>query len=130
MSQDLREAGLREVLNYGHTLGHAVEKVEGYRWRHGEAVSVGLVYAAELSHAAGRLDAAGVARHRTVLTSVGLPTSYDGSRWPDLLAAMRVDKKARGSVLRFVVLDAIGRPGRLEGPDDSLLARAFERIAT
>ncbi len=130
VAHDLRESGLREVLNYGHTLGHAVEKVEGYRGRHGEAVSVGLVYAAELSHAAGRLDADGVARHRSVLASVGLPTSYDGSRWPDLLAAMRVDKKARGSVLRFVVLDAIGRPGRLEGPDDSLLARAFERIAT
>jgi 3-dehydroquinate synthase len=130
VSQDLRESGPREVLNYGHTLGHAVEKVEGYRWRHGEAVSVGLVYAAELSHAVGRLDADGVARHRSVLASVGLPTSYDGSRWPELLAAMRVDKKARGAVLRFVVLDAVGRPGRLEGPDDSLLERAFERIAT
>jgi 3-dehydroquinate synthase len=130
VSQDLRESGPREVLNYGHTLGHAVEKIEGYRRRHGEAVAVGLVYAAELSHAAGRLDAVGVARHRSVLAAVGLPTTYDGSRWPDLLAAMRVDKKARGSVLRFVVLDAIGRPGRLEGPDDSLLARAFERIAT
>jgi 3-dehydroquinate synthase len=130
VSADLRESGPREVLNYGHTLGHAVEKVEGYRGRHGEAVSVGLVYAAELSHASGRLDADGVARHRAVLSSLGLPTSYDGSRWPELLAAMRVDKKARGAVLRFVVLDAIGRPGRLEGPEDSLLERAFERIAT
>lgn len=130
VSQDLREAGLREILNYGHTLGHAVELVEGYRWRHGEAVSVGLVYAAELAREVGRLDDASVARHRDVLTGLGLPTTYDGSRWPDLLAAMRVDKKARGSVLRFVVLDAIGRPGRLEGPDDDLLGRVFERIAT
>jgi 3-dehydroquinate synthase len=130
VSQDLRESGPREVLNYGHTLGHAVEKVECYRVRHGEAVSVGLVYAAELSHAVGRLDADGVARHRSVLASIGLPTTYDGSRWRDLLAAMRVDKKSRGSTLRFVVLDAIGRPGRLEGPDDSLLERAFERIAS
>ncbi len=130
VTRDLREAGLREVLNYGHTLGHAVEKAEGYRWRHGEAVAVGLVYAAELARAAGRLDDDAVARHRAALTAVGLPTSYDGSRWPELLAAMRVDKKARGTTLRFVVLDAIGRPGRLEGPDDALLARAFERIAT
>jgi len=130
VSQDLREAGLREILNYGHTLGHAVELAEGYRWRHGEAVSVGLVYAAELARAVGRLDEADVARHRDVLTGLGLPTTYDGSRWPDLLAAMRVDKKARGSVLRFVVLDGIGRPGRLEGPDDDLLGRVFERIAT
>ncbi len=130
VSQDLRESGLREVLNYGHTLGHAVEKVEGFRRRHGEAVSVGLVYAAELARAAGRLDADAVARHRSVLSAVGLPTSYDRAGWPELLAAMRVDKKARGAMLRFVVLDAIGRPGRLEGPDESLLAEAFERIST
>ena len=124
---DLRESGEREVLNYGHTLGHAVEKVEGFRRRHGEAVSVGLVYAAELAAAVGRLDAEAVERHRAVLSSVGLPTTYDG-HWPDLLAAMRVDKKARGSVLRFVVLDGIARPGRLEGPDDALLAATYERI--
>jgi 3-dehydroquinate synthase len=130
VSQDLRESGLREVLNYGHTLGHAVEQVEQYQWRHGEAVSVGLVYAAELAHAVGRLDDASVARHRGLLGGLGLPTTYDRSRWPELLAAMRVDKKARGSTLRFVVLDAIGRPGRLEGPDDSLLAQVFERIAS
>jgi 3-dehydroquinate synthase len=124
---DLRESGEREVLNYGHTLGHAVEKVEGFRRRHGEAVSVGLVYAAELAAAVGRLDDEAVERHRAVLSSVGLPTTYDGP-WPDLLAAMRVDKKARGSVLRFVVLDGIARPGRLEGPDDGLLAATYERI--
>jgi 3-dehydroquinate synthase len=126
---DLREAGPREILNYGHTLGHAVEKVESYRWRHGEAVSVGLVYAAELAHAAGRLDAAGVARHRELLGGLGLPTAYDGGRWPELLAAMRVDKKARGAALRFVVLDGLGRPGRLEDPDEALLELAFERMA-
>ena len=124
---DLRETGDREVLNYGHTLGHAVEKVEQFRWRHGEAVSVGLVYAAELAAAVGRLGPDVVARHRAVLSAVGLPTTYDGP-WPELLAAMRVDKKARGSVLRFVVLDGVGRPGRLEGPDDDLLAAAYERI--
>jgi len=124
---DLRESGDREVLNYGHTLGHAVEKVEQFRWRHGEAVSVGLVYAAELAAAVGRLTADVVARHRAVLSAVGLPTTYDGP-WPELIAAMRIDKKARGSVLRFVVLDGVGRPGRLEGPDDELLAATYERI--
>jgi len=124
---DLRESGDREVLNYGHTLGHAVEKVEQYQWRHGEAVSVGLVYAAELAAAVGRLTPDVVQRHRAVLSAVGLPTTYDGP-WPDLLAAMRIDKKARGSVLRFVVLDGVGRPGRLEGPDDDLLAATYERI--
>jgi 3-dehydroquinate synthase len=129
VGRDLRESGPREILNYGHTLGHAVEVVESYRWRHGEAVSVGLVYAAELAHAAGRLDAADVARHRELLGGLGLPTAYDGGRWPELLAAMRVDKKARGAVLRFVVLDGLGRPGRLEDPDEALLELAFERIA-
>jgi 3-dehydroquinate synthase len=129
VARDLREGGLREVLNYGHTLGHAIEKVEGYRRRHGEAVSIGLVYAAELAGLAGRLDPESVARHRAVLSAVGLPTSYDGHRWPQLLEAMRVDKKSRGATLRFVVLDGIARPGRLEGPADSLLTSAFERLA-
>ena len=130
VASDLRESGPREVLNYGHTLGHAIEQVEEFRWRHGEAVSVGLVYAAELAQAVGRLDESSVFRHRRVLAGLGLPTSYDGRRWPDLLAAMRRDKKARGSTLRFVVLDGIGRPGRLEGPDDELLTRVFEKVSS
>ena len=127
VTDDLRETGAREVLNYGHTLGHAVELVEKYRWRHGEAVSVGLVYAAELAAAVGRLPADVVQRHRAVLSSLGLPTTYDGP-WPAVRDAMRVDKKARGATLRFVVLDGIGRPGRLEGPDDDLLAATYERL--
>ncbi len=94
---DLRESGVREVLNYGHTLAHAIEKVEGYRWRHGHAVSVGLVYAAELARLAGRLDAATAARHRAVLTALDLPTGYHADAWPRLLATMRVDKKARAA---------------------------------
>jgi 3-dehydroquinate synthase len=130
VSQDLRESGLREILNYGHTLGHAIEKVEDFRWRHGAAVSVGLVFAAELAHAVGRLDADDVARHRHLLGGLGLPTSYDAGRWPELLAAMRVDKKARGAVLRFVVLDGIGRPGRLDGPDENLLADVFRKVSS
>ena len=110
VSQDLREAGLREILNYGHTLGHAIEKVEQYRWRHGEAVSVGLVYAAELAHEVGRLDAADVARHRDVLTAVGLPTTYDRSRWPAPARrhAGRQEGPRRGAALR--------RPGRHREP--------------
>src|SRR5665647_436909 len=119
---DLREAGLREILNYGHTFGHAIEQVERYTWRHGAAVSVGMVFAAELARLAGRLSDEDVARHRTVLTSVGLPTTYRGDRWEQLLAVMRRDKKTRGDLLRFVVLDGIGTPGRLEGPDPALLA--------
>jgi 3-dehydroquinate synthase len=129
VSADFREAGLREVLNYGHTFGHAVETVERYEWRHGAAVSVGMVYAAELARLAGRLDEVAVARHRAVLGALGLPTTYRGDRWPQLLEVMRRDKKNRGALLRFVVLDRIGRPSRLEGPDPSLLHAAYAEIS-
>ena len=129
VGQDLREAGLREILNYGHTFGHAVEQVEGYRWRHGAAVSVGLVYVAELAALAGRLDASLVERHRAVLTSLGLPTSYRQDRWDQLLTAMRRDKKTRGDLLRFVILTGLAQPERLEGPDPALLHAAYTRLA-
>jgi 3-dehydroquinate synthase len=126
---DLREAGLREVLNYGHTFGHAVELVERYQWRHGAAVSVGMVYVAELARLAGRLPEAVVDRHRAVLGALGLPTTYRGDRWPQLLEAMRRDKKSRGDRLRFVVLDDVARPSRLEGPDPSLLVAAYAEVS-
>ncbi|GAA0809408.1 3-dehydroquinate synthase [Spirilliplanes yamanashiensis] len=125
---DLRESGLREILNYGHTLAHAIEKVEGYTWRHGHAVAVGTVYAGELSRLAGRLDDATAARHRAVLELLGLPTSYAGE-WAGLLKTMRVDKKARADRLRFVVLDGLAKPGILDGPDDALLERAYAAVA-
>ncbi|MEV6371110.1 3-dehydroquinate synthase [Micromonospora musae] len=129
VSGDLRESGVREVLNYGHTLGHAIEKVEGYRWRHGDAVAVGVVYAGALGRLTGRLDEATARRHRTAMAALGLPTSYPADAWPQLLAAMRVDKKARGNRLRFVVLDGLARPAILEGPDDALLLAAYEEVA-
>jgi 3-dehydroquinate synthase len=128
VGQDLRESGLREVLNYGHTLGHAVELVERYQWRHGAAVAVGMVFAAELARLAGRLDEAVVDRHRSVLGSLGLPLTYRGDRWPQLLDAMRRDKKTRGDLLRFVVLDGLARPSRLKGPDPALLQAAYAQI--
>jgi 3-dehydroquinate synthase len=129
VSADLRESSLREVLNYGHTLGHAIERREQYRWRHGSAVSVGLVFAAELARLAGRLDDETAARHRAVLASVGLPTGYDADALPELLDGMRRDKKTKAGMLRFVVLDGLAKPGRLEGPDPTLLAAAYEAVA-
>jgi 3-dehydroquinate synthase len=128
VSEDLRESGLREILNYGHTLGHAIERREAYRWRHGDAISVGLVFAAELGRLAGRLDDATAARHREVLTSLGLPVTYQASAWPQLRDAMRVDKKTRGSQLRFVVLDGLAKPGILAGPDDEMLRAAYAAV--
>ncbi|WP_214320030.1 3-dehydroquinate synthase [Nonomuraea sediminis] len=124
---DLRESGLREILNYGHTLAHAVERHENYRMRHGEAVAIGMVYAAVLSRLSGRADL--VDRTRAILTSVGLPVSYRADAWPALREHMRLDKKNRGAKQRFVVLDELARPARLEGPTEELLEAAYEEVA-
>jgi 3-dehydroquinate synthase len=119
----------REALNYGHTLGHAVERVERYRFRHGAAVAIGMTYAAELARLAGKLDEATADRHRTVLELVGLPTRYRGGVWPQLLEGMKVDKKSRGDQLRFVVLEGLGRPAILRAPDPGLLTAAYDEIS-
>ena len=129
VAADLRESSLREILNYGHTLGHAIERREQYRWRHGFAVSVGLVFAAELARLTGRLDDDTAARHRAVLESVGLPTRYAAEALPELVNTMLGDKKTRSGVLRFVVLDGLATPGRLEGPEPDLLLAAYNAVA-
>jgi 3-dehydroquinate synthase len=129
VAADEKESALREILNYGHTLGHAIERRERYRWRHGAAVSVGLVFAAELARMAGRLDDACVRRHRDVLTALGLPVSYDAGALPELMKYMAGDKKTRSGTLRFVVLDGLAKPSRLEGPDPALLAAAYAEVS-
>ncbi|MBU2666727.1 3-dehydroquinate synthase [Actinoplanes bogorensis] len=129
VSVDLKESGLREILNYGHTLGHAIEKREKYTWKHGHAVSVGMIFAGALGHLSGRLSFDVASQHRAVLESVGLPVSYSADAWPELLSAMRVDKKARAATLRFVVLDGLAKPGILSGPSEELLARAYAEVA-
>ncbi|WP_051951774.1 3-dehydroquinate synthase [Actinacidiphila yeochonensis] len=129
VSADLKESGPREFLNYGHTLGHAIEKNERYSWRHGAAVSVGMVFAAELGRLAGRLDDATADRHRAVLASLGLPLTYRGDQWPRLLENMRLDKKSRGNLLRFIVLNGLARPVVLEGPDPAMLLAAYGEVA-
>ena len=129
VAADEKESQLREILNYGHTLAHAIERRERYQWRHGAAVAVGLVFAAELGRLAGRLDDETAQRHRSILEALGLPVSYDADALPQLLEAMLGDKKTRAGVLRFVVLDGLAKPGRLEGPDPSLLAAAYAEVA-
>lgn len=130
VSEDFRENGLREILNYGHTLGHAIEYAERFQWRHGAAVAIGMVYAAELARLTGRLPDAVVDRHRSILTSLQLPISYPTGRWQTLLAVMKRDKKARGALLRFIVLDDIAKPTVLTGPDESLLYAAYQEIGS
>lgn len=126
VSEDLKESGLREILNYGHTLGHAIEKLERYRWRHGDAVSVGLMYAAILGRRTGRVDV--VDRMRAVLTSLDLPVTYRRDAWPALLPAMRVDKKARGTALRFVLLNEVAKPETVQVDDEAMLHDAYEEL--
>lgn len=129
VAEDFREQGLRETLNYGHTLGHAIELAERYKWRHGAAVSIGMVFAAELARVNGRLSMAEVQRHRDILSSLGLPVTYPAGKWPQLLANMRIDKKARAGNLRFIVLDEIGKPRIMHAPTDEILFTAFQEIA-
>jgi 3-dehydroquinate synthase len=130
VSADLREAGRREILNYGHTLGHAIERLEDYRIRHGEAVAIGMVYAAEVGRLTGRLAAETVQRHRRVLAAVGLPTACPPGAWPALRATMALDKKARGAGLRLVILEDLGRPVLVADPPEELLAQAYAAVAT
>jgi 3-dehydroquinate synthase len=131
---DLKETGGadghpgREALNYGHTLAHAIERAEGYAIRHGEAVAIGCVYVAELARRTGHLADDVADRHRAAFGRVGLPTTYDGASFETLEAAMRVDKKSRGSQLRFVVLSDLARPVILAGPSESDLREAFKAI--
>lgn len=128
VSSDLKEQGLREFLNYGHTLGHAIEQIEHFRWRHGNAVAVGMVFAAELSNLLGYIDRDLVDYHRSLLGALGLPTSWGGGAWSDVLALMHRDKKARGNMLRFVVLDRVGHVIHLENPPMEAVEEAFRRI--
>ena len=128
VSADFKESGLREILNYGHTLGHAIELNERYQWRHGAAISVGMMFVAELARIAGRLDDETVERHRRVLTMIGLPTTYQSSEFEKLLAAMQRDKKSRAGQLRFVVLDAIGKPTIMNAPTPEMLHAAYQEI--
>ncbi len=118
----------REALNYGHTMGHAIERAEGYRMRHGEAVSVGAVFVAELARLAGVLDEATAARHATAFGRVGLPTGYAGAGYDELRAAMAVDKKSRGDQLRFVVLHDLADPRVLAGPSEEHLRAAYDAM--
>jgi 3-dehydroquinate synthase len=116
----------REVLNYGHTMGHAVEQASDYALRHGEAVSIGCVYVAELARAAGILDDAVADRHAAVLSRLGLPTGWAGASYDDLRARMAVDKKSRGTSLRFVVLADLARPRILTDPPEEHLRAAYD----
>ena len=129
VSSDFKESFGREVLNYGHTLGHAVERHSKYALRHGEAVSIGLVFAAYLSQIHCGLDEQIVQQHIWLLEKVGLPTTYERAALPQLQALMSVDKKSRGNTLRFVGISGVGKTQRIEGLSSDEVAHAYEKIA-
>ncbi len=127
VADDERESGRRAVLNYGHTLAHALEAHGGYDLRHGEAVAVGLVYAAELACRAGRIDARRVEEHRRVVGGYGLPTSLPpGADAPGLVELFSRDKKAVDGVT--FMLDGPHGIEAVTGLDPALMLETLEAI--
>jgi len=129
VSADFKESFTREILNYGHTLGHAVERDSNYQIRHGEAVSIGMVFVAELARARGLINDELVSEHKRILESFGLPITYEKSALPRLVKIMSLDKKNRGAGIRFVVLTGVGNTTRIDDVNDDEIFKAYERIS-
>ena len=127
VSADFTEGKLREILNFGHTFGHAVEKSSAYSLRHGEAVAVGLHFALRLSELSCGLDTEITERYLGLCHLLDLPTTFEGD-WSTLLELMRSDKKARSSKIRFIGISSVGVPVWLDGVDEELLKSVYERI--
>jgi 3-dehydroquinate synthase len=130
VSGDFKESFDREILNYGHTLGHAIELHSKYALRHGECVSIGLVFAANLAKQIGSLSDEVTSLHQEILRNLGLPVTYESRHWPELRANMTIDKKSRSGTLRFVAISEIGKTLRIEGPSESDLLAAYERLSS
>jgi 3-dehydroquinate synthase len=130
VGQDERESGLRAILNFGHTFGHAIEAGLGYgAWLHGEGVGCGMVMAATLSHRLGLVDAAFVRRLRVLIERAGLPVvgpALDaGDNAGRYLELMRLDKKSEAGEIKFVVIEAPGRAG-VRGAPDALVREVID----
>ncbi|HSV45765.1 MAG TPA: 3-dehydroquinate synthase [Ramlibacter sp.] len=118
VGQDERETGLRAILNFGHTFGHAIEAGLGYgQWLHGEAVGCGMVMGIQLSQRLGLVDASFTERLTTLIRRAGLPVTGPRLGAERYLALMRVDKKAEAGEIRFVVVDGPGRAAMRPAPD-------------
>ena len=128
VSGDFRESYDREILNYGHTLGHAIELQSKYQLRHGECVSIGLVYAALLANQVGLLSQEITDLHIQILANLNLPVTYQVELWSEIRASMAIDKKSRSGVLRFVAISEIGKTCRIEAPSEEELYQAYERL--
>jgi 3-dehydroquinate synthase len=126
VAADEREAGLRAILNFGHTFGHAIETLTGYqRLLHGEAVAIGMVMAADLSVRQGLLSGAEARRIKSVLRDVGLPVAPPALPSQDMLAAMGMDKKVLDGRLRLVLAEALGNVLVTETVDSAALRQTL-----
>jgi 3-dehydroquinate synthase len=130
VSSDFKESFNREVLNYGHTLGHAIELHCKYDLRHGECVAIGMAFMAQLQLSLGLISSELAQQHIDILENLGLPTTYKRQAWPSLLASMYLDKKSRGKTLRLVTIKGIGITDRLENPDEKILLAAYEKVSS
>ena len=129
VGEDFKESFLREILNYGHTLGHAIEKQEGYSIRHGEAVAIGMCFIAELAAIKLKLSPDLVDLHYKLLQAMKLPTSYRAEAWNDLQRSMAFDKKAKSGKVRFVAISDLAKCTRIEDATSEELKLAYERIS-
>lgn len=130
VSSDFKENFAREALNYGHTLGHAIELESKFSLRHGECVAIGMAFMSQLQLALGLITSELAQEHLDILQGLELPISYKRQSWPTLLANMSLDKKARGKSLRFVTITGIGKTDRLENPDEQVLLAAYEKVSS
>ena len=128
VSEDFKEGKLREILNFGHTFGHAIERKESYRLRHGEAVSIGLIYALYLSEELGGMDPELTSRTRDLLAKFSLPIATKDLGWADLLTLMQGDKKSRAQELRFIGLESISKPTWFESVPAEVAEKVYGRI--
>ena len=130
VAQDERESGLRAILNFGHTFGHAIEAGMGYgNWLHGEAVGAGMVLAADLSHRLGQLSAQEVERIRALTAAAGLPIVPPKLGVDEMIQMMRLDKKSTAGSIQFVLIDGIGR-AKIQTADEALLRETLAVCAT
>lgn len=132
VSADFKEGRLREILNFGHTLGHALEKIANYQMRHGEAVAIGLHFAAILSESELGLPEADTLHLRAMLEKFQLPVTVRKGEYQfsEVLALMSTDKKSRDGKIRFVGIRAPGEPDWIEGVSTDLLSQSYEKITT
>lgn len=130
VSGDFKEGFDREILNYGHTFGHAVEKHSNYSLRHGECVAIGMAFMAHLQSELGLITDEVRDLHFSLLSRLNLPTKYLAGDWLELRALMSVDKKVRGNSLRFVTISKIGVTDRVTDVAQAHLVSAYEKVCS